>query len=477
MVDSAADPQFASFFQEHNEALLQTMFAISGKHAIHPQKADEWVQAQKTPLKRKVAQHLLENTTYVPFHTYFNGIGKLVRDHYPTITRGARTIRLFVSRPKKSYYFSAVIALHFIRKYGFREPDVFLHTIEASHFTDEPILIFDDMAYSGSQMSDWLTRMYKGSIPNYRSWVDQDVLLNAPKPNIHVLVYGVNSHSHRRLTQITNVYTTVRGKREMQTLPSPFPVYYVKKFPLLYEKDVSMYLLVNYFFSPYLKGNPPLAVYFDHKIADDVSTYANVFMHGPVIPASYAASAEALDRHVQEFTDLFGEFLSIDNRTTETLLGSELAGTTIQDLRTVLESHRDQDPEDPTDTRIQFAPFVEGCFPSGKPVRSFLGTAVDPDWAKQLEDMTYDEFLYPYEILLGTNTSDELTKKPAGLEEMVKRADILHDERYQCIRPFYKMYKNLRVPLSTPRRTRRRRSIGGTKTKRRTKTKTLSHRR
>lgn len=456
MADSAADPQFASFFQEHKEALLQTMFAISGKHAVNPQKADEWVQAQKTPLKRKVAQHLLTNITYVPFHTYFNGIGKLVREHYPTITRGARTIRLFVSRPKKSYYFSAVIALHFIRKYGFREPDVFLHTIDASHFTDEPILIFDDMAYSGSQMSDWLARMYKGSIPNYRSWVDQDVLLKAPKPNIHVLVYGVNSHSHRRMTQITNVQMTVRGKREMQTLPSPFPVYYVKKFPLLYEKDTTMYLLVNYFFSPYLKGNPPLAVYFDHKIADDVSTYANVLMHGPVIPAAYAASAQALDRHAQEFTDLFGEFLSIDNRTTETLLGSELAGTSAQDLKTVLESHRDQDPEDPTDTRIQFAPFVEGC-------------TVDPEWVQRLEDMTYQEFLFPHDILLGTNTSDELTKKPDGLEEMVERADALHDERYQCIRPFYKMYKNLRVPLSAPRRTRRRRSMGGTKTKSRSR--------
>ena len=204
------DTHFATNLDENITSLLHTMFAISGKHGINPNKATRWVSAQKTPLKREVARHLIDHTVYVTFREYFNGIGKLIKTHYETIVRDAQHVILYVSFPTKSYYVSAIIAMHFIRKYKFREPDSFVHTLYNST-TQDPILIVDDMAYSGSQMSNWLTNIYKQSIPNYfnnkykYNFLERDTIVSLPKPNIHILLYGVNSYSQTKLSQITKM--------------------------------------------------------------------------------------------------------------------------------------------------------------------------------------------------------------------------------------------------------------------------------
>jgi hypothetical protein len=61
------DDDFLKNLDENITSLLNTMFTISGKHAINTEKANKWVNSQKTPLKRKVARHFIANTTYVTF--------------------------------------------------------------------------------------------------------------------------------------------------------------------------------------------------------------------------------------------------------------------------------------------------------------------------------------------------------------------------------------------------------------------------
>lgn len=442
------DTEFATHLDENIRSLLHTMFAISGKHRINSQKATRWVQAQKTPLKRKVARHFIRNTTYVTFREYFNGIGQLVKTHYAHITQDAQKyIFLCVGSPKKSYYFSAIIAMHFIRKYGFREPTHFIRSVFKEN-TQDPMLLFDDMSYSGSQMSDMLTKLYHDCVPKYTT----DEAAAVITPNIHILLYGLNTHSHRRLTTIervkfmVEVEHEVRGvtffKKQMQfkNVPSPFHVYYVKKFPLLFEVDMKdpmdMYHLVNYFFAPYLRGNPPLSIYFDHKIADDVSTYMKVLAYGPIIPGSYAISTR--NDHMQEVRDIFGEYLSINNDNVEKLTGSELCHMDTEHIGKILQKYTDQDPEDPEDTRIQFAPFLDHC-------------TINPSLNEQVKGMTYNEFLFPEHEINDMNVSDEITETPKHFADMVRRSAVLHDDRYKCIQPFYKLYPHLRAnpPLTS----------------------------
>ena len=433
------DHEFKEKFDESIHSLLQTMFAISGKHGIHSEKATQWVNAQKTPLKRRVARYFIQNTTYVTFREYFNGIGQLVKDNYEHITNGAQQIILYVSSSKKSYYFSAVIALHFIKKFHFRAPDVYVHTLFSENKAD-PILIFDDMSYSGSQMGDMLTKIYKSCVPTYTNDADAAIAT----PNIHILLYGLNSHSRRRLSEIKRVKIegTVMKEYKHLKIPiktttcidvtSPFPIHYVNEYKLLYELDVDMYHLVNFFFSPYLYGHPSLSIYFDHKIADDVSTYMKVLAFGPIIPGSYAIST--FNTHMDEIETMF------DVQAFK-LTHSELSGKHTDEIAQLLQKYSDEDPVVPTDVTVEFAPFLEHC-------------TLDPTFVEEVQPMTYNEFLFP-EHLAETSTKKDL----------VHRSLVIHDDRYKCIQPFYKIYDNLdnlQVPLLSSSSTTRRHSIGGT---------------
>ena len=463
------DTHFATNLDENITSLLHTMFAISGKHGINPNKSTRWVSAQKTPLKREVARHLIDHTVYVTFREYFNGIGKLIKTHYETIVRDAQHVILYVSFPTKSYYVSAIIAMHFIRKYKFREPDSFVHTLYNST-TQDPILIVDDMAYSGSQMSNWLTNIYKQSIPNYfnnkykYNFLERDTIVSLPKPNIHILLYGVNSYSQTKLSQITNVNTmmqkhvTIKGRlitvphRTVIDIPSPFHVYFVKKFPLLTEVDPEKALLVNYFFSPYSHGFPLLSVYFDHKIADDNSTYMKVLSYGPIIPGSY--SIRSLHQNHTEFKNIFENIIDED---VSKLMGSRILDKTIAQIEPILLKYAKDDPI-ASDTTLEFASFLNNC-----------------SIRLQLEGMSYNEFLFPEEILMQIHNNVDI-KPDQNLLDIMHRSKIIHDDQYKCIQPFYKYNLRVKPPRSTKmtksnkmsksKKTQRRHSVGG-KTKKR----------
>jgi hypothetical protein len=428
------DTHFATNLDENITSLLHTMFAISGKHGINPNKATRWVSAQKTPLKREVARHLIDHTVYVTFREYFNGIGKLIKTHYETIVRDAQHVILYVSFPTKSYYISAIIAMHFIRKYKFREPDSFVHTLYNST-TQDPILIIDDMAYSGSQMSNWLTNIYKQSIPNYfknkYNFIERDTIVSLPKPNIHILLYGVNSYSQKKMSQITNVNTmmqkhvTIKGQlitvshRTVIDIPSPFHVYFVKKFPLLTEVDPEKALLVNYFFSPYSYGFPLLSVYFDHKIADDNSTYMKILSYGPIIPASY--SIRSLHQNHTEFKNIFEPIIDED---VSKQMGSRVLDKTIAQIEPILLKYEKDDPI-ASDTTLEFAPFLNNC-------------SIRPTFIRQLEGMSYNEFLFPEEILMQIYNNVDI-KPEKNMLDIIHRSKIIHDDQYKCIKPFYKL--------------------------------------
>lgn len=454
------DAEFLKNLDENITSLLNTMFTISGKHAINSEKATKWVNSQKTQLKRKVARHFITNTKYVSFHEYYNGIGKLIHDHYPTIIKDAKQIILYVGTKNKSIYFSAIIAMHFIRKYKFKEPDYFINTLYSTN-TQDPIIIIDDMAYSGSQMSGILTKIYKDCIPNYTT----DEAAKHVTPKINLLLYGINSYSHTRLSEIeitekklVDVEYMYKGKTNVRKqlkyitviVTSPFHIYFVKKFPLLIEVDMDMAHLINYFFSPYLNGNPPLSIYFDHKIADDVSTHMKVLSYGPIIPKSYAI--ESFKPNIQEVHDIFGDFFTVDNNNVSIITSSEISNLNTSQIFDILQRYSEYDPIDLTDTLIEFSPFIENC-------------NINSTFVNQLNGMSYNEFLFPEHEIQDMNVSDEITEKPENFSDIVRRSLVIHDDQYKCIQPFYKLYKNLRAIPKTKTMKVRRNSIGGKKRK------------
>ena len=434
-----------------------------GKHDINALKADNWIKAQKTPLKRKVADFLIKNTHHVSFKEYFNGIGTLISKNYPKIIKNAKNIIMYVGSTTKSTYFTAIIAMYWIKFYKYREPTIFYKALTADNITD-PILYIDDMSYSGSQISDMSLKIYKNCVGKYvngcgiRSRAEDNHAYSEGRrrspeeygeeaakkvPKIHFLLYGINTVSKKKITNLFPIVidieepivkfgkTLLIKKRKLVTLPSPFKLYYVKYFKTLHEINAEMSYLVNYFFSPYLNGYPLLSVYFDHKIADDSSTFMKVIVYGPIIPKCYSlASREENYAHFQQYFGQEEEGAEAKYVTDKVISGLEKTEI-MKIIPNLIEKYSSEDPYDANDTRIQFLPFINNC-------------VINNDFIEKIEEMSYNEFLFP---------EDFIPDMPPPPKEIIERSKIIHDNDNKCIVSFYKKDLCTKSPRQKSRKT------------------------
>ena len=463
---------FLEQYEKTIMTLLEKKKTLSGTKRIDETQAKTWVQLQKTPLKKKVAQFFIDNTIYVSFSEFFDGIGELIKTNYETITNDGNRIVVVVGDKDKSQYLVAVIALYFIRKFNFREPDDFIDALRKGSYvdTEDHIIMFDDMSYSGSQMSNLLQTIYRSLYPFV---VDDEAAAAKRLPKIKLLLYGVNPNSLARL----NTVNVVKMKDELKSMGkgktiliptrrpaeivSPFKTYYHKMFKTFREIDAEMCHLTNYFYAPFLQGHPYLSIYFDHKVADDVSTYMKVLTYGPIIPGSYSILSHQTNR------DLFSEDFP-DERLPSFIFDNTLTKKEIENILPELAlKYGHLDPLDATDKITDFNPFLSDC------------TYTEEIYEK-LRKIPYNRFVYP------ENTE-------SGLLEHSIEWDFVHDNNTRCLKPFYKPLKkpmtdgerrthfeniingyNTRTSFGGKRSLHKKRSVSKTKKRSSSKTKKVS---
>jgi hypothetical protein len=408
------DMDFKDNYEKNIEWILGEKNKLNGSRNIDPTLASVWIDSQKTQLKRNVARFFIKNTTYVTFDEYFEAIGILIFNNYERITEKAENIIVCSGKSNKSQYMTSVIALHFIKKFGFREPDIYVSSITLCNVKD-PILIFDDMSYTGSQMGDIFKKLYTKKFQYQFQPTQEESIEELPK--IKLLLYGVNKNSLTRLTSFDVTFqvnvTGMLNKKKFNTIQkksltteSPFEVISFKVFKTLREVDNDMCNLVNYFFAPFLLGAPYLSVYFDHKIADDVSTFMKVLQYGPIIPESYS---------INKYDELQKNFQAKDDGFVLDLEGekSDEVDTTLSNL--VLK-YGEQDPINNTDQKITFKPFLNGC-------------KYDDNFHNFFEKVLYEEFLYP-ESEKGRYAVVDLQRD--------RIFNFVHDDKNKCLKSFYK---------------------------------------
>ena len=270
-LDLDLDTKFGENLDFHIKTLIRLISNVSGRYSVNTEKSIKWINSQKSELRINTARDFIASINYISIQEYVNGIEHLILESYNKINMDGK-IYMYVGEPNKSYYFGAIVAMYIIKKHQLRQPDYFLKTIneDLSSITgNDPVILVDDMAYSGSQHGTLLSKIYLASLPGSSS------------PNIYLFLYGLNSISHRKLSE-------VQTKKKYTYAPSPFKILYYRIFPLLSEQfGIARAFFLCYFFSPHTSGYPLVNVYFDHKIADDVSTFAKGLAYGPIIPNSF----------------------------------------------------------------------------------------------------------------------------------------------------------------------------------------------
>lgn len=270
-------------YHEDIQKILTYRDVISGTHKL--KNTELFINGQLNERRKRAAKNLIDNTHYVTFNKVFEYIRDVIKQIYSEID-SSRKLYLYVGDKKKSSYFISLIALHFITIYGYKFPELIYDLSEENmDLIGEDVLIYmDDFAYSGSQMGNMLSHIY----------YDRFLLGEKSLPEFHVGLVGATTHAQRLLSEVRYDYhDTVITKKLMEKYAeivdshsTPFHIHYgfiVKSlYEVLSEDD---FLDLLYYFSPLTDATPIVSLYFDHKIADPVSTFTIALQYGPILPA------------------------------------------------------------------------------------------------------------------------------------------------------------------------------------------------
>jgi hypothetical protein len=366
------DGQFIRCYDENLAKIEAAILTMSGKHSIDKELARQFIALQTSKIRQDAAQDLIDNTVYITLKEIDEIMAQLVDRFYadPAIKEfyekdGDHTVYLYTGNSNKSNYFLGVLAYKYMRKDA--GPIKFVKSMNDELYDivgTNPILIIDDVSYSGSQLSDMLNAIF------YR----RVIVSKQTTPSIYVLLTALNEVSKSRLSRVPQLFTD--GYYDKYTV-SPFKLIYLEDRlykPLLYILGIEKYINMLTFFSPMTSHTftPIVSIYLDHKMADPLSTFTQSLMYGPIIPNGIFNEEIMLveDQFMppgafdmvydsQEVSKLISKF-NTENGTTFKTLGS--VPTTKDIVRFIHEKLIESDSK-PTrgQTNLGFVPFLNTC--------------------------------------------------------------------------------------------------------------------
>jgi len=256
----------------------------SGTHPIDQAKAAEWVNAQLSERRRQAAQLFIDNTHYITFNQLFEYARAAIINLYRNFLPATGDVYFYTGEDKtRSGYFMSLIGIHLIRQLGYREP------IYVNHWKLVPktavVFVLDDCVYSGGQSV--------GMVHGF-----------------HELGYSCTLYI---CTAVITQYALDKSSWFVINGPNVKAAYVPGiVMPNLLDvvrlKSNRAYLDLRYFFSPFTEGaTPPAIIYFDHKIADDNSTFQKVLLMGPVLPGNLQYRADDFGVYGSMVQELYGE--------------------------------------------------------------------------------------------------------------------------------------------------------------------------
>jgi len=313
------DINFIRCYEKNLENIQQASMLYSGKHSIDKSIANLFIENQLSDVRRQAALDLVENTIYITLEETHQIVEKLIVILYEMykIGDGNNNIYIYSGNENKSYYFLSVLAFYYIKKHSFKEP-IFIRNLNNDLFNEiknDPLIILDDAAYSGSQLSNLLNNIY----------YDRVITNRLNPPNIFITILALNNFSKYKLERVP-IKKDRRGLT-MEETKSPFKLVYLPERlyePLILKIGIERYFYVNFFFSLFTQKNPYISLYFDHKLADDVSTYKKPLLYGPIVPSNYNSKSVVVDTgygitegyeliprelNGQEYENLLNEFI------------------------------------------------------------------------------------------------------------------------------------------------------------------------
>jgi hypothetical protein len=253
----------------------------SGKYRLNPAKVEEWIRSQHTPIRQEACRKLISKVHYFTygetFDLFFEVVSKMryLKD---------KTIYILIDKQGneqsagQSGFMFALLGYHALMNIldiQSRDINFTYEILPNSKYQHEEYVFFDDFSYSGSQLMQVINELYSEYLKN-------------KKLSFNFCLLGASKFSASQIIiKPTRVGRSYWRAPSAGNLPDNFK-FNIGRIIDRYDENLTPEEKNNirYFFDP-LETYGKTLVYFDHKIADDVSTLLNVLKFGLVIPENY----------------------------------------------------------------------------------------------------------------------------------------------------------------------------------------------
>ena len=357
------DTNFLRCYDKNIEKIIMAIAQKSGKHSIDMIKAEEFISAQISPTIRQAARDLIDNTIYITLEETSEIVERLIINLYTENNLNQYDkIYLYTGPINKSSYFLSILALFYIMQNGYKVPTHFVESFDDDIFDeigDNPIIYMDDSSYSGSQLSTMINDIYTSRVKVNKV------------PNFYFLLIALNSFSLLKLSLIST------SKTSTAYINSPFKLLYLPERlyePLIYKLGIKRYIYLISIFSTFTTTNylPNVSLYFDHKVADEVSTFTKTLLYGQIIPNYFYEKLKCInefelfwfrseillivdDVYKEKAQALINDYNKHDNTTGKIMHGFK---TIVNYLFNELSN---ESPDKPGESYMQFCPFINTC--------------------------------------------------------------------------------------------------------------------
>ncbi len=311
----------------------------SGTHAINPKRAKEWIDAQATKIRQQAASDLITCTRYITTEELCHAVRRLVYRIYTEMDITTDVV-VYAGERSKSGWVVTELAIYYIREFGFREPKMVIEQFEDCESVAQggnTVLIFDDVAYSGTQLGGQL----------------EEIQRDCGKTRLIVALAFANRIAMDSLVE--DGWPTLLVDTVLPTIVE--------------QVGPKRAIAMLYFFSPYLIGQPYVSVYTDWKIADEPSTFQKVLKYGPVLPLRYGWPIDE---------DIACEWLYGYYRSG--LFVTKMNVKTLPDVLFNLVAKQDGNFGHVDGTVTRFVPFINGCshIPPPMSYKAFIFSEASP---------------------------------------------------------------------------------------------------
>ncbi len=274
--------QIKQYYRQNIDKILSYR-EQSGKYRLNPAKVEEWIHSQHTPIRQQACRKLISKVHYFTygetFDLFFEVVSKMayLKD---------KTIYILIDKPRngdavgQSGFMFALLGYHALMNIlDIPSRDIYFtyEVLSTSKYQHEEVeyVFFDDFSYSGSQLMQVINQLYSLYLKNKRL-------------SFNICLLGASRFATEQIIiKPTRVGTRVWRVPSAGKLPDNFK-FNIGRIIDRYDENLTPEEQNNirYFFDP-LETYGKTLVYFDHKIADDVSTLLNVLKFGLVIPENY----------------------------------------------------------------------------------------------------------------------------------------------------------------------------------------------